>query len=208
MFGDSLKAIRKEKNISQKALSEILFVSQQSVAKWETNKASPNPEMIVKIATALGVPVHVLLESDAPSAPDLPAPSVPGSRWVPVLGQVAAGVPIEAIEEVLDYEEISPEMARSGEYYGLQIKGDSMEPKLSNGDVVIVRQQETADTGDIAVVLVNGDEATVKRVRIQENGIALIPSNPAYDIMFYTNEDIDTLPVRIIGKVVELRAKF
>lgn len=208
MFGDSLKAIRKEKKISQKALSEALFVSQQSVAKWETNKASPNPETIVKIAAALGVPLHVLLESDAPSASNIPAPSMPGSRWVPVLGKVAAGVPIEAIEEVLDYEEVSAEMARTGEYYGLQIKGDSMEPRMKSGDVVIVRQQETAETGDIAVVLVNGDEATVKRVRIQESGIALIPSNPAYNIMFYTNEEIDTLPVRIIGKVVELRAKF
>lgn len=127
---------------------------------------------------------------------------------IPVLGTVIAGIPIEAIEEIIDYEEISVEMSKQGEFFALQIKGDSMEPKMSAGDVVIVRKQEDVDSGDIAIVLVNGNEATVKKIIKFENGINLVPSNHNYDVITYTNEQIEKLPVRVIGKVVELRAKF
>ena len=79
---------------------------------------------------------------------------------------------------------------------------------MMEGDVVIVRQQETADTGDTVVVLVNGGEATVKKIKIGPAGITLLPTNPTYDPMYFTCEEVESLPVRIIGKVVELRAKF
>lgn len=101
---------------------------------------------------------------------------------------MAAGTPIEAVEDILDYEEIDAKTAASGEYFALQIKGQSMEPKISDGDVVIVRQQSVCNSGDIAVVLVNGDEATVKRIKKRPEGIMLIPSNPAYEPMFYSKE--------------------
>ena len=83
-----------------------------------------------------------------------------------------------------------------------------MEPKMSIGDVVIVRRQEDVDDGDVAVVIVNGNEATVKKIKKESGGIRLIPLNPAFDSQFFSIEDISTLPVRILGKVVELRAKF
>lgn len=127
---------------------------------------------------------------------------------IPVLGTVVAGIPLEAVEDIIDYEEISVEMARQGEYFALQVKGDSMEPKISAGDVVIVRKQEDIDSGDIAIVLVNGDEATIKKVTKFKGGINLVPNNSAYEVMTYTNEQIESLPVNVIGKVVELRAKF
>lgn len=133
------------------------------------------------------------------------------SRYIriPVLGRVAAGIPIDAIEEIIDWEDISADMAAGGaEYFGLQIKGDSMEPKISDGDIVIVRKQPDVESGEIAVVLVNGDDATVKRVKKSAAGITLISNNPAYDPMFYSNEDIEKLPVAILGRVVELRAKI
>lgn len=79
---------------------------------------------------------------------------------------------------------------------------------MMEGDVVIVRQQETAEAGDTVVVLVNGDSATVKKLKIGPAGITLMPTNPTYDPLFYTKEEVEQLPVRIIGKVVELRAKF
>lgn len=100
------------------------------------------------------------------------------------------------------------DMAAAGEYFGLRIKGSSMEPRIREGDVVIVRRQEEAETGDTVVVLVNGDSATVKRIKIEPNGIALIPNNPAYDTRFYSAAEVELLPVRIIGKVVELRGKL
>jgi repressor LexA len=125
-----------------------------------------------------------------------------------VLGEIAAGIPIEAVTDIIDYEEIPEAMARDGEYFALKIKGGSMEPRMLEGDVVIVRKQSMVDTGDIAVVLVNGDSATVKKVKIMPEGIMLIPLNPAYETMFYPKEDVERLPVQILGKVVELRGKF
>ncbi|MGN1139511.1 MAG: LexA family protein, partial [Ruminococcus sp.] len=127
---------------------------------------------------------------------------------IPVLGTVRAGYPSEAIENILDYEEISEEMARNGEYFALSVKGDSMEPRFTDGDVVIVRKQEDINNGDIAIIMVNGDEATIKKVQKFEGGINLIPSNPVYDVITYSNKDIIEKPVVCLGKVVELRAKF
>lgn len=135
-------------------------------------------------------------------------PSQVNSKWIPVLGKVAAGIPIEAIEDILDYEEISADLAKKGEYFALQIAGDSMEPRINKGDVVIVRNQPDIESGEIAIVKVDGEDATCKRVVKYESGLSLVSLNPAYEPKFYTNEEIAKLPVAIIGKVVELRAKF
>ena len=99
-------------------------------------------------------------------------------------------------------------MARQGEFFALRIQGDSMQPKFSEGDVVIVRKQESVDNGDVAIIMVNGDEATIKKIQRFDGGINLIPTNPAYNIITYTNKEIIDLPVKCLGKVVELRAKF
>lgn len=116
--------------------------------------------------------------------------------------------PIEAITDIVDYEEIDSALARNGDYFGLRIKGVSMEPRMREGDVVIVRKQDAADTGDTVVVLVNGDSATVKKIKYGKDGITLISTNPSYDPMFFPASEVERLPVRVIGKVVELRAKF
>ena len=116
--------------------------------------------------------------------------------------------PIFLDEAIKSDEEISEDMARQGEFFALQIKGDSMEPKISDGDVVIVRKQPDVESGEIAIVLVNGDEATIKKVQKFTGGINLVPSNPVYEVKTFTNEQIEALPVQILGKVVELRAKF
>ncbi len=112
------------------------------------------------------------------------------------------------MENIIDYEEIDEALASTGEFFALQVRGDSMEPKFSQGDVVIVRKQDNADSGDIVVALVNGDEATIKRLKKRPEGILLIANNPTYEPMFFSNREIRELPVRVIGKVVELRAKF
>ena len=99
-------------------------------------------------------------------------------------------------------------MARTGEFFGLKIKGHSMEPRICDGDVVIVRQQSDVEDGDIAIVLVNGDEGTCKRIKRYQDSLALLPLNPTYEPMVYTKKQVADLPVKIIGKVVELRGKF
>lgn len=201
MFNERLKTLRIQRKMTQSELAKKIYISQPAYSKYEVGTASPNPETLSKIADALDVSVDYLLGSDS-------QPARPGYIRIPVLGRVAAGIPIDAIEEIIDWEDISTAAAGDGEYFGLQIKGHSMEPKISDGDVVIVRRQPDVDSGDIAVVLVNGDDATVKRIKKSPQGVTLIPSNPAYEPMFYSNDEIESLPVQILGRVVELRAKL
>ena len=197
MFSEQLKMLRNKKRLSQAKLADELGVSASTVAMWESGEREPkNYETLELIADYFNVNMEVLLTGKL------------SPTKIPVLGRVIAGIPIEAVEEIIDYEEIPQSMAKNGEYIALQIKGDSMEPKFSAGDVVIVRKQEDVDNGDIAIVLVNGNEATVKKIRKFDGGINLIPTNSNYDVITYTNAQIEQLPVRIIGKVVELRAKF
>lgn len=125
-----------------------------------------------------------------------------------MLSRVTTGTPIEAIEEIIDTEDISSESSEAGKFFGLQIHGNSIEPKMSEGDVVIVRQQDYAESGDIIIATINGNDATCKRLRKYRDGIELISTNPSYEPMFFSNEDITNKPVKIIGKVVKLRAKF
>ena len=113
------------------------------------------------------------------------------------------------MEEILDYEEITPELANTGTFFALKIQGASMEPKLSDGDIVIIKQQNNVENGEIAVVLVNGQDATVKQIIKHDNGIFLHGFNPSvYTDVFYTNQQIGELPVIILGKVIESRRKF
>lgn len=197
MFNEQLKLLRNQKRISQAKLADELGVSASTVAMWESGEREPkNYETLEIIADYFNVNMEVLLTGKL-------APTK-----IPVLGKVVAGIPLEAVEEIIDYEEIPQSMARNGEYFALQIKGNSMEPKFSEGDVVIVRKQENVDNGDIAIVLVNGNDATVKKIKKFDGGINLIPTNSEYEVITYTADEIEKLPVRIIGKVVELRAKF
>lgn len=179
-----------------------------TLQRYATGKTKKVPLSCIEIiAKATGTTATYLMgwdDSDDLSTKQKPTKGV----RIPVYGNVAAGIPIEAITDIEDYEEISEDLARTGEFAALKIHGDSMEPKMSEGDVVIVRIQPTIENGEIAIVMVNGDEATCKKVKKTEEGIMLISTNPTYEPMFYTNREIEELPIRIFGKVVELRAKF
>lgn len=201
MFNDRLRALRQQRAMTQAEVARELNISQAAYSKYEVGTSSPNPETLAKLANLLGVSADYLVGSDNNKDRQ-------GYIRVPVLDRVAAGIPIDALKEIVDWEDISTATAGDGEYFGLQIKGHSMEPKISDGDIVIVRRQPDVDSGDIAVVLVNGDDATVKKVKKSPQGVTLIPSNPAYEPMYYTNGEIKSLPVQILGRVVELRAKF
>lgn len=182
----------------QKDLMEYLGISKNVFTDWKGGRNSSYQKHLPRIAEFLGVSVDSLLVGTK---------SAPVTR-IPVRGAVAAGVPIEAIEEILDYEELDAHMAAQGEYMALKLRGESMEPRMRSGDVVIVRLQPDVDSGDIAVVMVDGADATVKKIRKSPDGIMLVPYNPSYEPIFYNNAQIESLPVTILGKVVELRAKF
>ena len=127
---------------------------------------------------------------------------------VPVLGRIPAGIPIEAIEDVEDWEDFPiSDTIQGRQYFGLKVKGDSMEPEYRDGDTIIVQQQETCNSGDDCAVMVNGDDATFKRVRLHEDGLTLQPLNTKYDPRFFTAKEVQSLPVRILGVVVEIRRK-
>lgn len=197
MFKDELKRLREQRGLSQAKLAELLNLSASTIGMYETGEREPrNIETLELIADFFNVNLDRLTKGSL------------SPTKIPVLGSVVAGIPLEAITDIVDYEEISPSMASTGEFFALRVKGDSMLPRFTEGDIVIVRKQEDIDSGDIAIMLVNGDEATIKKVQKFENGINLIPSNPAYDVMTFTKEEIIKLPVVCLGKVVELRAKF
>ena len=195
-----IKEIRKKKKITAKEIADYVNVAESTMSLYENGKREPDYNTLLKIAEFLNVGIDVLFGSEE-------IPKKKGIK-IPVYGSVAAGVPIEAITDIEDYEEIDEDMARNGEHIALRIKGDSMEPRMVSGDVVIVRLQPDACDGETAIVVVNGDEATCKKIKKTPEGILLISTNSAYEPMFYSNKQIEELPIRILGKVVELRAKF
>ena len=209
---ENIKKRRLELNLSQEELAEMTgYTSRSSIAKIEKGLVDLSQSKITLFAHALKTTPAYLMgweeDEKQPKKDNSTRPRKKGVK-IPVLGEVVAGVPIEAIEDILDYEEITEEMAAKGEHFALKVKGDSMEPVFYAGDIVIVRQQPTADSGDIVIALVNGDESTIKKLKLIDDGLMLIPANPAYEPMYYTRKQIDTLPVSIIGKVVELRRSF
>ena len=123
---------------------------------------------------------------------------------IPVIKTITADKAILAEQNIIDYEELPAKEFKYGEYFGLKIKEDSMSPRILKGDVAIVRQQSDCDNGKIAVVVISGNEATVKQVKKTETGLMLIPYNKKYDPVFFTKEEIETKPVKIIGVVKRL----
>lgn len=190
-------------SLKQADLVRMTGIDKSSISLYFSGKVIPKGDKLYKLSIALGVTPEWLSGFNVPMTP-----KDKRTFKIPVLGTVRAGYPAEAVENILDYEEITEEMASNGEYFALRVNGDSMEPRFVDGDVVIVRKQEDVDSGDIAIMLVNGDEATIKKVQKFDGGINLIPSNTAYDVLTYSNKDIEQLPVQCIGKVIELRAKF
>lgn len=208
-LSDRIRARRIELDMSQDELAQKLgYKSRSSINKLEAGLQDLPLSKVEEIASILDTTPGYLMGWDDTAT----VPSAPAVR-IPVYGNVAAGIPITAItdftsEDPDDWEEIPAQMAQGGEYFALRIQGDSMEPRIWKGDVVIVRLQEQVDSGDIAIVCINGQDATCKRVRYTDAGMMLISTNPAYEPMFFTPAQIDSLPVRILGKVVEQRGKL
>ena len=197
---NKIKELRKQKKITQTELAEHLHVTQPLVYYWETNRGQPDDEMIAKIAAFFDCsPEYLTGKSNIKNMP----------VKIKVYGEVAAGQPIEQVVDTdEDVEEISADMAKCGTYFGLRIKGDSMSPRIQNGDVVIVRQQPTIENGEIAIVSIAQDTATCKKIKKTDKGISLIGLNTSFEPLYYTWQEVAELPVTILGKVVELRAKL
>lgn len=200
-----IKALREEHGRSQSELAKYLGITPQAISGYENGRRNPPTDICQRIADFFFVSTdYVLGRSDDPGQKKPPS----RTTRINVLGRVAAGIPFDAVEEIVDFEDIPETLARSGEFFGLRIRGDSMSPRILNGDTVIVRRQSDADSGDIVIALVNGSEGCCKRLKKFAGGIALISINPAYEPLVYAQNEIETLPVQIIGRVVELRGKL
>lgn len=199
-IGTRMKERRLQLKKTLEEVGSIVGVSKATIQRYEKGAITNIPsDKIEKIAKALSTTPAFLMgweENHMHSK---------GIR-IPILGRVVAGIPLEAITDIEGYEEITPKMASLGEYFALKIKGHSMEPQILDNDVVICKCQSDVESGDIAIILVNGDEATCKQIKKSQEGVTLIGFNPvAYPPHFYSNKEIETLPVNVIGKVVELR---
>ena len=206
---DIVKRIKKrrlELEYSFQDLANKTNMSKSTLQRYETGAIKNLPlDKLEVLASALQTtPAYLMGWEDTTEEP---APKRKGIV-IPVLGHVAAGIPIEMIEDIIDTEEIPEDMAKHGEYFALKIKGDSMTPSINNSDVVIVRQQEDAENGDIVIATVNGNDAVCKRLKKYSDGLSLISLNPAYEPLYFNTSEIQGTPVKIIGKVVELRRKF
>lgn len=202
--GERLKNRRLELDLTLEEVGSLCGVSKSTVMKWENGEIeNMKRDKIVLIAKALKVePIYVLGIDDDQTIIKLP------SNKIPILGSVAAGVPIECIQDIKGYVEIPDWLLKRGSYFALKVKGRSMEPEIMNGDIVIIRQQQSVENDEIGVVVVDGEEATVKQVKRSDNGIMLVPFNRDYEPKFYTAEQVESRPVSIIGKVVELRRAY
>lgn len=194
---DRVKLLADRKKISLPQLEQELGFGNATIVKWD--KSTPKADKLKKVADYFNVSMEYLMDGNIEK---------PKGVQIPVLGDVAAGIPIEAIEDIIDYEEIDENLARKGEFFGLRIKGNSMSPRIQNGDVVIVRVQPDAESGDIVIAKVNGDDACCKKLLKHADGITLLSFNQDYEPLSFNKQDIVSLPVSIIGKVVELRGKF
>lgn len=210
VFSENLKKWLQRRDKTQNELAKYIGVSSPTVSDWVNGKKMPRADKLQSIANWLAIDLSdLLINKEAESVGQVKAQHTITAVRIPVLGRVAAGIPISAVTDIIDWEEITPEMAADGEYFGLQIKGDSMEPRICNGDVVICRQQEDADDGDTVIALINGEDATCKKLKKYPDGtICLIPTNPAYQPLIFTVDEINRKPVRVIGVVKELRGKF
>lgn len=219
---ERINQLMKEKRLRQidvlnlaKPLQEKYNIkfSKSHLSQYVNGKSNPDNEKIFLLSKIFGVTEAWLLGYNVPRYERLEETKInasltPQSLKIPVLGTVAAGIPISAVEDILDYEEIPLTWQNQGEFFGLRIKGDSMKPDINNGDIVIVKQQSTAYNGDVVIALVNGNDVTCKKFEKLDNGIMLISNNSEYSPMYFSNEEVVTKPVVIIGRVVELRRKF
>lgn len=199
MFSERIRGLRKSKKLTQEQLAALVGVERSTIGKWESTSIIPSSDMLIELSDFFNVSIDYLLGNTDNSANNK-------IHRIKVYGSVPAGIPLEAIENIIGWEEISMDLVRDGsEYIALKVKGDSMNPKYLDGDIVIVRLQPNCESGQDAIVFVNGYDATLKRIIKNENSVILQPLNPEYETKIYREGDE---PITILGIVVELRRKI
>ena len=199
--GERIKALRLQHGMTMEELAQKIGLQKAAIYKYESGLVvNLKRDVIEKLANVFGVsPSYIMCMEDEPQAPNIPGIiPMPKMHRIPLIGQIACGAPILAEEHIEGHVD-APENVRAD--FALTCKGDSMiNARIYDGDIVYVRQQETVETGEIAAVLIDDNEATLKRVKIFSDHIVLEPENPAYRPMVYWDSDMEN--VRILGKAV------
>lgn len=210
-FAENLKFLREEKRISKNKLGELVGVNQSTISRWESNEIKPSIDNVEEVAKALNVPLPDLLikdlQFDNGNLVDIDSDIIK----IPVFGTIKAGIPIESQPDIIDYVEIPKNWTRGGKkFYGLQLSGDSMFPKYNDKDIVIFEQNNDVQSynGKDVAVMINGTESTFKKISVNEQGIVLQPYNLAYDIMMFSKEQVEQLPIKVVGIAREKRTKI
>lgn len=202
-FLDRIDELCELRGITKRTMETDIGLASGASSKWK--KGNPSTEVLKTLSAYFGVSSDYLLgiKPHAKSGKGV---------LIPILGKVVAGIPLDAIQDILGYEEISADLANRGEYFGLQVRGDSMSPRMLEGDVVIVRMQPTAITGDIVIAQFEDEsnevKSCVKKFVKTESGIVLQSYNPLYEPIVFNARRAKEHKFQIIGKVVELRGKF
>lgn len=213
-FKNRLQKALDNSNMRQVDLVEKTKLDKTLINKYLAGIMKAKQDKLTILADALNVNEVWLMGYDVPMERNFDkkiqgmGKKTEGSAVVLVYGTIPAGMPIECIEDIIDTEEIPADMLKGGkQYFGLKVKGDSMYPEYLDGDTLILEKVEDVENGQDAIIMINGNDGTFKRVFKNENGIILQPLNPTYAPLVFSNEDIIRKPIRIIGKVVELRRK-
>ena len=197
IFSKNLQYYMRINNKDRNEVARDLNIPYSTLADWYNGNKYPRIDKIQLLADYFNIKKSDLVENRN---------NILKKSRIPVLGRIPAGIPIEMIEEVIDFEDISEEMLKGDrEYFGLKVSGDSMTPKYLDGDVLIVQKTNDCESGQDCIVMVNGDDGTFKRVIKNKDGIILQPLNPNYEIKFYSNDEIEKLPIKILGVVKEIR---
>lgn len=203
---NKLKELRLSRNIKQADLAKILKVTQSTLSGWETERYDIGNDDLRKLADFFGVTTDYLLNRDVDITKlsnyvELP----PENKKIPIIGSVKCGPNGLAYEYLEGYILVGENY--TGDIIAFRCRGDSMKDiGISDGDIAIVRKQEDVESGDLAIVVIDGDEGTLKRVRKFDNGIALEAANQAYETRFFIGKELEN--IRIAGKVLEVRKKF
>lgn len=206
-FGQKLKNCRKNANLTQKELANIIGVSAQVISNWERGYTTGvDTDVLSLLSEVLNCSTDYLIgRNEIPIKID----SIRHTTRIPIIGVIKAGEPIFAIENIEGYEYVDIEETKGGEFFYLRVTGDSMvNARILDGDLVYVKKQSDVDSGDIAVVLINGYEATLKRVLKTDDSVILHPENPKYKPKVFSKNEIESGYLKIIGKVIHVKFKI
>lgn len=207
---ESLRQIRTIKNKTQKDIAEVLGISRPMYSAYEQGRFQLSNDKLELLAEYYDVPLDVIsgkvdIKNTFKNIETVEKETV----TIPIVGHIRAGYDAIAQQNIEGYMEIEESISkRFPGCFALNVYGNSMEPEIHNGDKVIVQPTTNVKSGDVAIVSLNGDEATIKRVQIDENGITIIPRNPKYKSITYTPEQVEGLPVTICGRVIQVRHDY